>query len=79
MNDQFEKIKHINNPFEKIVILDVGGTVHKTQRWTLTSVPGSRLQAMFNGDYELNITNKGVFIDRNPTVFGMVLDYLRNN
>jgi hypothetical protein len=79
MNNQFEKIKHINKPFEEIVLFDVGGTTHKTQRSTLTSVPDSKFEIIFNGNHELKIIDKKVFIDRNPKVFGMVLDYLRNN
>jgi hypothetical protein len=34
---------------------------------------------MFNGNHELKIEDGRVIIDRNPKVFEMVLDYLRNN
>ncbi len=34
---------------------------------------------MFNGNHELKIEDGRVIINRNPNVFGMVLDYLRNN
>ena len=34
---------------------------------------------MFNGNHELKIEDRGVIINRNPKVFGMVLDYLWNN
>jgi hypothetical protein len=34
---------------------------------------------MFNLNHELNIQNGRVYIDRNQEVFGLVLDYLRDN
>ncbi len=79
MNEQLERIKNCNKPFENVVLLDVGGKNHKICRSTLTSIPESKLETMFNGNHELKIINGQVFIDRNPHVFGMVLDYLRNN
>ena len=44
----------------------------------LCSVPDSALEAMFSGRHPLKKLNGKVFIDRNPKIFILVLDYLRN-
>ena len=44
----------------------------------LCSVPESSLEAMFSGRHKLNKQNDKVFLDRDPTLFRLVLNYLRN-
>ena len=66
---------------EELIELDVSGVTQgfKVRRSLLTSVPGSALEAMFSGRHTLKKVNNKVFIDRNPNIFGHVLDFLRNN
>ncbi len=67
MNKQLERIKLHNKPFEQIVPLNIGDNINNSiLRSTLTSAPGSKLEAMFNLNNELKIQNGRVFIDRNP-------------
>lgn len=48
-------------------------------RAVLTFVKGSTLEAMFSGRHPIATLDNGeYFIDRNPKIFTMVLDYLRN-
>jgi len=62
----------------KIARLNVGGTYMDTLTSTLTKVEGSMLQAMFSGYHPiLRDENGRAFIDRNPKIFELVLDYLR--
>mmetsp|Transcript_61916 Transcript_61916/g.121607 ORF Transcript_61916/g.121607 Transcript_61916/m.121607 type:complete len:364 (+) Transcript_61916:247-1338(+) len=59
--------------------LDVGGTGYSTSRTTLTSLPGSMLEAMFSGRHVLEEDESGrIFIDRNGATFEFVLEYLRS-
>ena len=64
-----------------IISLDVGGTIFKTTRATLTSAPESMLARMFALDSELapaRVTEDGAyFIDANPRGFAVILEWLR--
>ncbi len=52
---------------QEIVPLNIGGNTNHSIYWsTLTSVPGSKLETMFNGNHVLKIQDGRVFIDRNP-------------
>lgn len=66
---------------DEIVELDVGGITagFKVRRSLLTSVPGSALEAMFSGRHNLPKVDGKIFIDRNPKIFGYIIDYLRNS
>lgn len=44
----------------------------------LTSVKGSLLEKTFDGKVELNKYDEYIFLDRDPRVFDMVLNHLRN-
>jgi hypothetical protein len=58
--------------------LDVGGQIFATSVSTLTSEKGSFFEAMFSGRWEPKPEDDGCyFIDRAPTVFGHILNYLR--
>ncbi|GAM17352.1 hypothetical protein SAMD00019534_005270, partial [Acytostelium subglobosum LB1] len=65
-----------------IVILDVGGTVFKTEIKTLRSVKGSYFDLMFSKSYKPKImdgTTNTYFIDRDGTHFMYILNHLRGN
>lgn len=45
----------------------------------MCEVKDSKLAAMFSGEYDIKPQEDGsYFLDRNPKVFALVLDYLRN-
>ncbi len=58
------------------VELDVGGVRHVPSVATLLRNPGSMLDALFSGRY--HSIGGGVFLDRDGSVFGHVLAYLRD-
>eukprot|EP00038_Savillea_parva_P010766 m.192630 g.192630 ORF g.192630 m.192630 type:complete len:490 (+) comp18708_c0_seq1:183-1652(+) len=58
---------------DDIVRIDVGGTVFKTRRATLTSVRGSLLESIFSQDGV-----HSTFIDRDPRYFDTILGWLRD-
>jgi len=41
-------------------------------------VKDSALEAMFSGRHPLKKLNDKVFVDRNPKIFILILDFLRN-
>ena len=64
---------------ESRVLLSVGGVVFETSRTTLTTVPGSMLEAMFSGRHTIATCEDGrVFIDRDGEHFGLVLNFMRD-
>jgi len=74
-----DKIKHVHFPREKIISLNVGGTIFCTSYETLNKRP-SMLQAMFSGRHELHPMKDGThFFDRDPKVFKYVINFLRND
>lgn len=63
----------------KKIKVDVGGTIFTTSISTLTSVPDSKLAALFSGSNAIEQDADGTyFIDRNGSTFGYILDYLRD-
>jgi hypothetical protein len=63
---------------DDIITLNVGGTLITTTRLTLTSEKESMLASMFSSRYELSKDKDGnIFIDRNPELFKLVLEFLR--
>ena len=63
----------------KPVKLNVGGTYFSIGMENLTSEPNTFFAAMFSGRWEVPVDPKddAVFIDRDPAVFGIILNYLR--
>lgn len=62
-----------------IVSLNVGGRHFCTSRASFERDPGSMLASMFNGSFTNSTDAKGrIFIDRDPTHFGLILNYLRD-
>jgi len=65
----------------KKIRLDVGGTLFTTSLATMQAVhePQSMLAAMFGGRFELQEDENGhIFLDRDPTNFQHILNWLRN-
>ena len=64
---------------ESVVDLSVGGVSLKTSVSTLRSKPGTMLDAMFSGQYEMvRDAGGGVFVDRHGALFEHVLSHLRD-
>ena len=72
------------NQFNKIVQINVGGTVFKTRANTLLTKVSRNRQHLLERLYETNValyeTNQGftLFIDREPSYFRYILNFLRN-
>ena len=71
----------MNAIIDDIVELNVSGV---TDGFTVTkslmqSFPGSYLDAMFSGNFPLQKVNGKVFINRDPVIFRLIIQYLRNN
>ena len=65
---------------KNIVQLNVGGTVFLTSRGTLLSEPTTYFSAMLSKNFRADIDSNGkacYFIDRDPTHFRHILNYLR--
>ena len=59
--------------------LNVGGQSGiKVKRSLLTSVPNSVLEAMFSGRHQLQEENGEIYLDRDPKIFLMLIQSLRN-
>jgi hypothetical protein len=61
-----------------IINLNVGGQRFSTSRQTLTWIPDSFFTAMLSGLISTNRDEQGyIFIDRDPKLFSIILNYLR--
>eukprot|EP01118_Nematostelium_gracile_P012762 TRINITY_DN4711_c0_g1_i2.p1 TRINITY_DN4711_c0_g1~~TRINITY_DN4711_c0_g1_i2.p1 ORF type:complete len:394 (-),score=104.23 TRINITY_DN4711_c0_g1_i2:181-1362(-) len=70
----------VNRSFEKIesqINLNIGGQRVSTSKETLTSMKGTYFYAMLSSDKWQPNAQGEYFIDRNPTHFHHILDYLR--
>lgn len=66
-------------PASEVLVLNVGGTKFETTRETLTKVPGSFFETLLSGRWNPSLDRDGcIFIDREPAVFGYILNYLRD-
>ncbi|KAJ3436069.1 potassium channel tetramerization domain-containing [Anaeramoeba flamelloides] len=61
----------------KMVHLNVGGTEFVTSRSTLTSVPDCFFSKLVKQEFTVNDIH--IFIDRDPTHFRIILNYLRGH
>jgi hypothetical protein len=69
----------LQRKFSPKMKLNVGGKIFCTSITTLTSSPNSMLAAMFSGRFPLEKDEEGsIFIDRDPTFFSNILDWLRD-
>jgi hypothetical protein len=80
----FEKEKERMEIYQKQssgkVLLNVGGTLFTTTVTTLTKCPDSMFTAMFSGRYQIEKDEQqAIFIDRDPTHFRHILNFLRDN
>ena len=63
---------------EEKLTLNIGGKIFTTRRTTLRNVPGTKLADLNPSDREHYDTVKDeYFFDRNPALFGFILDYYR--
>ena len=73
------KTDHIYLNTENRVTINVGGTLFETTINTLAADQGSMLSAMFSGRFNLEKDENGaIFIDRDPTHFRHILNFLRD-
>lgn len=73
------KMTNLQEFASRRVKLNVGGTHFQTSLSTLTQVP-SMFSAMFSGKYRMDADEDGCyFIDRDPTHFRYVLNFLRDS
>lgn len=64
--------------YPDLIDLDVGGKHFRTTRTTL-SMRGSMLENLVSEHWKEGHTNGAIFIDPNPELFHVILDYLRTN
>ena len=66
---------------DDVVQLNVGGKTEgfMVRTSVLTQIPDSPLEAMFSGRHTLPMIDGKVFVDRDPSAFLKVVNYLRNN
>lgn len=63
----------------EIVNLNVGGKRFSTSRQTLSWIPDTFFTALLSGRISSQRDENGaIFIDRDPKLFGIILNYLRN-
>ncbi|PIO66402.1 K+ channel tetramerization domain protein [Teladorsagia circumcincta] len=61
------------------ISLDVEGVLFKTSISTLTSVKGSYFDRLFQNNWRDHLDKHGhLFIDRDSTIFPLILNYLRD-
>lgn len=51
----------------------------QVKKSTLTSVPYTALEAMFSGRHHVKIENEEIYLDRDPKIFQILVQYLRND
>jgi len=76
---EMKQSKDALGAFEDPIILNVGGERFSTSLSSLRSIKGSFFEKMFRKGANTTIGADGTyFIDRDPSSFGHILDYLRN-
>jgi len=76
---EIKKSKDAVGAFEDPIILNVGGERFSTSLSSLRSINGSFFEKMFRKGASTTVGADGTyFIDRDPSSFGHILDYLRN-
>eukprot|EP00746_Dinoflagellata_sp_MGD_P002505 gnl/MRDRNA2_/MRDRNA2_104885_c0_seq1.p1 gnl/MRDRNA2_/MRDRNA2_104885_c0~~gnl/MRDRNA2_/MRDRNA2_104885_c0_seq1.p1 ORF type:complete len:595 (-),score=100.09 gnl/MRDRNA2_/MRDRNA2_104885_c0_seq1:103-1887(-) len=77
-NDR-QKVQDPHLATEAMVDLNVGGSVFETARATLVQQPGSFLESVVSGRHRLSRDRNGrIFINRDPELFRLILNFLRN-
>jgi hypothetical protein len=79
LDAELRAMQKVQQAQESVVELNVGGQRYSTSLATLRRCPGTMLDAMFSGRYEVKRSEDGsLFIDRDGQWFGYVLEYLRD-
>lgn len=69
------EVSQLPNP----IIFNVGGTKFAASVETLSKIPGTYFANLVSGRWELKRSEDGsIFIDRSPTSFGYLMDFLRD-
>lgn len=74
-------VQELNQQMQTIFSLNVSGVTEgfTISSATLCSRPNSKLAALFSGQNKLNLINDKVFIDRDPTIFRHLINFLRTD
>jgi hypothetical protein len=75
---EIQKFYLTSQKFQKSVKLNIGGTIFETTKETLTSVH-SLFTPLLSEQFKIELDQNGaIFIDRDPTYFSTILNYMRN-
>ena len=66
-----------SNNSDQVIKLNIGGNLKQVSKELLTTVKDSLLDKTFSGKHNLKTVNDHYFLDRDPKIFDMVLNYLR--
>jgi hypothetical protein len=73
-----EFAEKISKEQKTYIRLNVGGILHTTSRTTLSHYPESMLESLVSGRFSTTPLEDGsIFIDRDGTLFGIILNALR--
>lgn len=64
---------------EQVIKINIGGVKKELSRELVTSVEGSLMEKTFSGNCTLKTVDQHVFLDRDPRIFEMVLNFLRHD
>jgi phosphotransferase system HPr-like phosphotransfer protein len=76
--DEVMKLNSEKHSKNEVVTLNVGGRLFATFKWTLMNYEHSYFFALLNSGIFLPGADGSYFIDRSPTHFELIIDYLRN-
>lgn len=77
--EERKKIRDTSIAVQTVIDLNVGGVIFETSRLTLVQQPGSFLEALLSGRHQVARDRHGrIFIDRDPELFRILLQFLRN-
>ena len=78
LKQERQEMVHVLKRYDQIVTLNVGGQIFSTTAETLTKEE-CLFTKLLSGRYQLPEQQGGIFIDRDPTHFRRILNYLRTN
>ncbi|CAF2544052.1 unnamed protein product [Rotaria sp. Silwood2] len=78
LKEEKEEMTRLLKKYDQIVTLNIGGQLFSTTIETLTKEE-CLFTKMFNGRFDLREHQGATFIDRDPTHFRILLNYLRTN
>ena len=75
-----KRVEEMNKIDDEVLDLNVSGVKEgfSVRKSLLCSIPESTLEAQFSGRHPHTKSGGAIFVDRNPKMFEMVLNYLRN-